>query len=75
MAEEVHVIFVVLHQDELDMGAGILEVEGLLFFLLEGRLRVIVGHDVTEFAVVGSSSQFDKHVDQTRDFVLMEQNV
>lgn len=60
---------------EADVGAGELKVEGFFLFLLEGRLTVVVGDHVAQFAVVGPASQFNEHLNEFGDFVLVEEHV
>jgi hypothetical protein len=66
---------VVLVEDQADVRAGELEVEGLLLVLLEGRLRVVVRTYKSQFSVALLASQLHEHLQQSGDFVLMEQQL
>lgn len=56
LVENVEVVFIVLVNDQSDVRTGKLKVERFLFLFLVVRLRVVVGHHVSQFAIVGPCS-------------------
>ena len=74
LVEEVAVVLVVFVEDEAQVRAGELEVERLLLALLEGALRVVVGREVTQLAVLGPP-QLHEHLHQPRDLILVEEQL
>lgn len=61
LIEDVHIIFVVFVNDEPNVGAGELKIEGFFLFFFELRLTILIGDDVSKFAIVAFASQFDEY--------------
>ena len=62
-------------QDQADVRAGELEVEGLLLVLLEGRLRVVVRAHKSQLTIALMAAQLHEYLHQTGNFVLVEQQL